>query len=184
VAARPPDQGPPTRPSSTISGGDRPTTDPPPDRSSEDAADRDPEATAADDEVVRRIRRHRRRWDKVFLENIRETGSVRAAAEAAGVDRTAPYIKAKRDPAFAAAWAAAKEDAVDLLDEEGRRRGLNGSDQLLMFFLRAHRPEIYGTNVQIRIDEHRLAEEIAKRFGLPVEAVLDEADKLLQKARS
>jgi hypothetical protein len=184
VVASQPDQGPPTRPSSTISGGDRPTTDPPLDRSSEEAADRDPARIAADDEVVRRIRRHRRPWDKVFLDNIRETGTVRAAAEAAGVDRTTPYIKRKRDPAFAAAWAAAEEDAVDLLVEEGRRRALETSDQLLMFFLRAHRPALYGTNVQIRIDEHRLAEEIGKRYGLPVEAVLDEADQLIQKARS
>src|SRR3546814_693854 len=64
-------------------------------------------------------------------------------------------------PGFAAEWADALEAAIDALDAEARRRALDGvevphfhqgrvagtvrkySDSLLMFLLRAHRPDRY-----------------------------------------
>jgi hypothetical protein len=153
-----------------------------PNTSLEDPVRRDPESIAVSDPAPR-IRRHRRDWVLVFLDVIRNTGSVRSAAEAAGVDRTAPYIKAKRDPKFAAAWAAAEDDAVDLLVDEGRRRALEGSDQLLMFFLKGLRPATYRESFFLRIDPRRQAQRVADRLGISVDEVLDEVDRRIREHR-
>jgi hypothetical protein len=121
---------------------------------------------------------HRPDWTDRFLETIRSTGNVRLAADAAGIDRTTPYARAKRDATFAAAWAAANEDAVDILEAEARRRALSGSDALLAFLLRAHRPDRYGTSVAVKVDIRREAEAIASRTGRSVEDVLAEVERL------
>src|SRR5882724_12960480 len=80
-------------------------------------------------------------WAARFLEVFAATGNVRLAAGAAGVSRAAPYKRARRSQRFAQRWATAREEAIDTLEAEARRRALTGSDALLMFLLRAHRPE-------------------------------------------
>lgn len=123
-------------------------------------------------ELTVRARRRRPDWVPRFLEIFRATGNVRLAADAAGVDRSTPYVRAARDPAFAAAWERAREDAVDVLEAEARRRALGGSDALLMFLLRAHRPERYRETLDLRVELRAEAERIAARVGKPVEEVL------------
>ncbi|MEC7236857.1 MAG: hypothetical protein VXW17_02435, partial [Pseudomonadota bacterium] len=94
-------------------------------------------------------------WREVFLAQLRETGNVSAAARAAGTCRSRCYEGRRRDPAFAAAWADALEEAADRLEMEAFRRAVCGvgedrffqghivgevtrySDSLLMFLLRA-----------------------------------------------
>jgi hypothetical protein len=124
-----------------------------------------------------RVRRRRPDWEERFLEVIRASGNVRLAASACGVDRTTPYAAAKRDPAFAAAWAAAEQDAIDVLEAEARRRALAGSDSLLQFLLRALRPEKYRDRVDLHVEVRREAERIAIRHGVPLEQVLEIADR-------
>lgn len=98
-----------------------------------------------------------------FLKTLAATGNVSLAAEAAGMSRQALYRLRRNDAAFAEAWAEALEEAVDALDAEARRRAVQGtcrpvfyrgqvvgevrhySDAMLMFLLRAHRPEVYGS---------------------------------------
>jgi hypothetical protein len=121
-------------------------------------------------------------WIPTFLETIRKTGNVRLAAHAAGVDRSTPYQRARRDQAFAEAWAAAEQDAIDTLEAEARRRALATSDTLLMFLLRAHRPERYRDTVNVRVDLRRGAEEVAKRLGISVEEVLERAEQISRGA--
>jgi DNA-directed RNA polymerase specialized sigma24 family protein len=130
------------------------------------------------------IRRHRAAWQPVFLAAIRDTGNVRLAAQAAGVDRTTPYVTARRDPAFAAAWQAAEQDAIDVLEATARKRALESSDQLLMFLLRAHRPEKYRDTVDLRVDVRRGAEQIAERLGVPVETVLERLERKRRELES
>jgi len=102
---------------------------------------------------------------KHFLKALSESGSVRTAAAVAGTSRTRVYELRKADPAFAAAWDEAEEIATDRLEEEARRRALEGvpeplvsagklvrgddgqpitirrySDRLLTELLRARRP--------------------------------------------
>lgn len=96
-----------------------------------------------------------------FLKKLAETGNVSAAARAAGASRSRVYQLKAKNPSFAADWADALETATDALDAEARRRAMDGvetprfhqgqltgtvkkySDSLLMFLLRAHRPDLY-----------------------------------------
>ncbi len=110
------------------------------------------------------------RWTRAarqrFLETLRATGNVSAAARAVGLARSSAYRLRRRDAAFAAAWDDAEQEAVDLLEQEARRRALDGvaeplmgggklirdddgrvmtirrhNDRLLEMLLKAHRPE-------------------------------------------
>jgi hypothetical protein len=116
-------------------------------------------------------------WRPVFLVTIRATGNVRLAASAAGINRATPYVRANRDPAFAAAWAEAEQEAIDILEAEARRRALTGSDALIMFLLRAHRPERYRDSVDVHLELRREAERVAAKLGRPVDEVLEEANR-------
>ncbi|TRW14374.1 hypothetical protein [Glacieibacterium frigidum] len=50
---------------------------------------------------------------RIFLDRLAESGCARDAAEAAGVSGSTPYGLRRRDMKFAAAWAAARDEAVD-----------------------------------------------------------------------
>ncbi len=103
-----------------------------------------------------------------FLEALADTGIVYRAAKLAGTSRSRVYELRKADPDFAKAWAEAEEIAADRLEEEARRRAVDGvlepvvsggrvvrddegnplairrySDALLTIMLRARRPEQY-----------------------------------------
>jgi hypothetical protein len=100
-----------------------------------------------------------------FLQTLAETGSVIDAVCVAGTSRTRVYELRKVDPAFSAAWAEAEDIAADRLEDEARRRAVEGvpepvvsggklvrddsgqpiavrrySDGLLMALLKARRP--------------------------------------------
>ena len=100
-----------------------------------------------------------------FLKALSETGSVSTAVAVAGTSRTRVYELRKADPAFANGWEEAEEIAADRLEDEARRRALEGvpeplvsagklvrdddgqpimvrrySDNLLAALIKAHRP--------------------------------------------
>ena len=103
-----------------------------------------------------------RRWQRPFLAALKNTGNVRAACGHAGVERSTVYRARRDDPSFAKKWDEAKDEATDVLEAEAWRRALRGveepvfyrgkqvgttkhySDALLMFLLRANRPETYA----------------------------------------
>jgi hypothetical protein len=112
---------------------------------------------------MRKLKLTRERQER-FLEALSEAGSVTKAA-AAATSRTRAYELRKTDPAFAAAWAEAEDVAVGRLEDEARRRAVEGvqepivsggsmvrddagqpifvrrySDRLLAELLRARRP--------------------------------------------
>ena len=98
---------------------------------------------------------------RAFLMKLAETGNVSEAARASKVSRSHAYALKMADVAFAAAWTDALESATDVLEAEARHRAVEGveqphfhqgqvtghvrkySDSLLMFLLKAHRPEKY-----------------------------------------
>jgi hypothetical protein len=90
-------------------------------------------------------------WGPRFIDSYRASGNVRLSATSAGIDRDTVYKRRKRDERFAADWAAAQEDAIDVLEAEARRRALSASDQLLMFLLKAHRPGTYRDNARLEL---------------------------------
>ena len=107
-----------------------------------------------------------------FLKAIRETGSVKAASEAAGVSRDLHYRRLRSDPAYKAAFEAALDDATQMLEDEAVRRATEGvkrvkyyqgvkcgtyleySDQLLALLLRARRPQKYRESSSVAVAAH------------------------------
>jgi hypothetical protein len=97
---------------------------------------------------------------KRFLQTFAEVGTIREACRQANVGRRTHYDWME-DPAYRAAFEDAKEDAVDGLVEECRRRARDGveepvfylgqqvgairkySDSMLMFLIRGWRPDTY-----------------------------------------
>lgn len=78
-----------------------------------------------------------------FLDALEPTANVAGACRAARISRTIAYEWRAQDPAFATAWQNALDNALDDLEQIAFQRAREGSDQLAMFLLRAHRPEKY-----------------------------------------
>lgn len=88
-------------------------------------------------------------WEAPFLDALREFGIVKHAAEEARVARRTVYSRREKNEEFRAAWTYALEEACDILEFEARKRAIEGSDRLLEFLLKAHRPEKYRDRHQI-----------------------------------
>lgn len=111
-----------------------------------------------------------------FLHALANTGSVTAAIAGANTSRTRVYELRKTDPAFASAWQEAEEIATDRLEDEARRRAVEGiaeplvsagklvrdndgqpilvrrySDNLLLALLKAHRPPRRDRSVRFQL---------------------------------
>lgn len=88
-------------------------------------------------------------WKPAWLEAFGEYGTVYHACKAAGVGRSTVYRHRESDAEFAEAWAAAEEDVSDGLEQEAARRAKDGSDVLLIFLLKARRPQKYRDNSHV-----------------------------------
>lgn len=109
----------------------------------------------------------RLKWVPVFLAQLREAPNVSAAARASGVSREAAYAYRDRNPEFAFQWDDALGESTDELIGELYRRARHGtrrpvfylgekcgaireySDTLGIFLAKSHRPEVYGTKVDV-----------------------------------
>lgn len=116
-----------------------------------------------------------------FLTALSEGASITSAAKACGSLRQTFYRWRSEDPAFAAEWDEAIEAGTDLLEDEARRRAVDGvekpifyqgrevgrmreySDSLLMFLLKGRRPDKFRDGVPQ--NQHELT--INVRGGLP-----------------
>jgi hypothetical protein len=119
-------------------------------------------------------------WAGRFLQVFRSTCNVRLSADAAGIDRDTAYRRRQRDPAFAGLWAQAEQDGIDVLEAQARARALSQSDTLLIFLLKAHRPEVYRERVDIRVDLRREADRIARDIGVTADSLISEAERILE----
>ena len=94
--------------------------------------------------------RHSRHLKKgAFLRCYAEIGNVSLAAMQAGIHRATHYRWLAEDEAYANAAEEAKEEAIEALEAEARRRALEYSDTLLMFLLKAARPDKYRERREI-----------------------------------
>lgn len=98
--------------------------------------------------------RQSQRLKKKFLEDFAQSGNVTASAEAAGVLRNTVYSWRRDDPQFALDMDEAGDEAVDRLEQEARRRGMDSSDTLLIFLLKANRPDKYRDKPPVTIDSN------------------------------
>ena len=74
---------------------------------------------------------------------------VAEACKAAGIGRRTAYDERQRDEQFALAWADVLEEATEELEQVAVRRAREGSDTLLIFLLKARRPDVYRDNVKV-----------------------------------
>ena len=81
-------------------------------------------------------------YERRMLEALARGMSPARAGRTAGVGRSTVYLWRREDPEFAQKWDDAVADGIDLLEDEARRRALEGSDKLLMFLLERRRPEV------------------------------------------
>lgn len=87
-------------------------------------------------------------WRLKFLDGLRMHGVVTRAAMVAGIDRDTAYYERQRDPTFAVEWQEALDRGVDMLEDVAKQRAFAGSDTLLIFLLKAHRPERYRETIR------------------------------------
>lgn len=127
---------------------------------------------------------------RAFLAALRECGTISRACAASGLDRGESYKLRKADPEFAAGWDAALESFADALEDEAKRRAVDGverpvyqggklvgtvverSDRLLEVMLKAKRPEY----------RERSSVELSGRLGVSVGAMTD--DELIEALRA
>lgn len=93
-------------------------------------------------------------WQPRFLEAFAETGMVSQACRIAGINRSTAYRARQRNETFALAWADVEERATEELESVARQRAVDGSDTLMIFLLKARRPETYRENVKIEHGGH------------------------------
>lgn len=84
-----------------------------------------------------------REWFPRFLAVLRNTANVRAACEAAKIDRRTAYRNRDENPSFKERWDEAIEDACDSLEAAAWLRAKRNDSTLMIFLLKAHRPGKY-----------------------------------------
>jgi hypothetical protein len=122
-------------------------------------------------------------WAPAFLAALRNSANVRASCQAAGVAREHAYRYRKTHPGFARQWKGALEDACDVLEAEARKRASSGSDLLLIFLLKAHRPDVYRETVRHQIDLEGEVARLAEQYGVAPEKVRELAQTGLRVVR-
>ena len=106
----------------------------------------------------------------LFIEMLAEVHVPKRAAELAGIGVSSAYQHKKKDGLFAARWADAQREAVDVLATEARRRAVEGvkkpywykgkqvgtvlehSDKLLEFLLMSWDRATYGRQTKSEVD--------------------------------
>lgn len=121
---------------------------------------------------------------RAFLAAYAKCGTIRKSAKIAKIDRTTHYAWMNDDLQYAHEFEEAKEDFIETLEEEADRRGSEGveeivfnkegeqvgvkvkySDTLLIFRLKALRPEVYRERHEYTTPQSELDEEITRRLA-------------------
>jgi len=103
------------------------------------------------------------------LDLLRRGLTVSYAIQTLGLGRRAPYTLKEKSPTFAREWAEAIKAGTDFLEDESRRRAIDGvtkpvfykglecgsvqeySDGLLQFLLKGRRPEKFRENIDLDV---------------------------------
>ena len=97
-----------------------------------------------------KVTRHRPvNWEKSYLIALAQTGNVTLSAQMAGIARGTARERYDTSPEFRKACDDAINQGIDILEAEARRRALAGSDLLLIFLLKANRPDKYRDNYHV-----------------------------------
>lgn len=133
-----------------------------------------------------------------FLAALTEGHTVKHAAALCGVAPVTVYAHRNADPAFAALWDEALELGIQVMEQEARRRAVDGtdkmivsagkvlgmerqySDALLMFLLKAKRPDVYRDTVNIEL----YIRQEAIKAGIDPDAAVAEAQAIVKEAKA
>lgn len=128
-------------------------------------------------------------WADRFFKAFAEEATIAAACAKAKVGRTTVHDRRKRDPVFAQRFLDADEAITEAMEAELYRRAVHGveqpvfqngklvgtvrkfSDVLLIFGLKARRPDIYRDRISIEDERKTQDREAANRL---TDAELDE----------
>lgn len=100
-------------------------------------------------------------WRPIFLSALAETGSTVAAAAKAEISPNHARKERRNNEAFAELWKEAMEISIEEVEISMRNRAFS-SDLLTMFYLKAHRPEMYrdkyetnkvNVNINVSVDD-------------------------------
>jgi hypothetical protein len=134
-----------------------------------------------------------------LLDAIATTGNLKRACEQTGISAANHYSWIKRDPAYAAAYEDAANEAADMLEAEAFRRGHDGvdkpvfyqgaecgavreySDGLLTLLLKARRPTVFGDKIKQEIIEKHELQDIDLSKATPEE--LDTIEAILKRLK-
>ena len=104
------------------------------------------------------------RQKKRFIDALTNHGTVRHAAQAAGVSRQTVYRWRQDDFEFAEAWSDAHENAVDVVENVIYQQAAGGNTLAAFFYLKAHRPK-YRDRLSIDIEQVQgEIDEMIERF--------------------
>lgn len=92
------------------------------------------------------------KWEDKFIDLLISSGSVSLAARGSGVSRATVYNYRKSSAQFAARWDEALDEGLELLEAEAWSRARKQSDTLLIFLLKANRPDKYQDRFKIAMD--------------------------------
>jgi hypothetical protein len=130
-----------------------------------------------------------------FLAAVARVGNITHAADIAGISRDAHYDWLQNCPTHRAEFTAAMEAGADRLEQEARRRGVEGveepvyqggvevgrirkfSDVLLIFLLKGARPQKYKDNIRMEhageITLSAALDQVAQRVTQRTQRLLD-----------
>ena len=106
-------------------------------------------------------------WQSVFLSSFSQCGNITQSSGDAGVTRQAVFYAYKRHPDFRALYEEAKEESVERLEQVARKRATESSDNLLIFLLKAMRPDVYREvvrNENINVNMNANLEKLDKQL--------------------
>jgi hypothetical protein len=145
-------------------------------------------------------------WHETFLEALSRLGNVSAATRAAGVSKDTVFEHRKKYASFARRWTQSLETSVELLEQEAWRRATVGtevvrtmervnpdgsrvsetvterkvSDALLIFLLKANKPERYRERYDVTGGLHGHGEPLTIRLAFDPAAPVLTAPPVLE----
>lgn len=132
-------------------------------------------------------------WQTIFLRELREHGMETTAANYAGVSLRRVKAVMREDEEFAADVADALEAAADVLEQEARRRAVEGvekgvyykgtkvdveqqySDTLLAMLLKGRRSALYGDKREINLTGNAAVQVVVRQFSRGDDGAIIEA---------
>lgn len=138
---------------------------------------------------------------QAFLDVLSQGHTVKYAAEKAGLTYGAVQYHRRLDPEFGEAYAEAMELGTQTLEQEARRRAVDGidkgiyhkgelvdtekvySDGLLTLLLKAKRPEVYRDNPHINVTQNNDNRSVSLDLGRLSLEELRELERIADAAR-